>query len=108
MPQEAHPVAKRLTRRAALSAGILVLCASVQAAPPRLTVEQLTATSGAGCDSFYPSMNGAGTRVAFTSFCDLVGLNADGNAEVFVIISVHSSPIVHEERVKWDALCQSK
>lgn len=86
MLREPHSVSTRLSRRAKLGAlGILALTASVQAAPPHLTFEQLTVTSGAGCASYYPSMSNTGNKVAFTSFCDLVGQNADQNAEVFVM-----------------------
>ena len=86
MPRVPDFVSKRRFHPAELSAfAVLALSASVQAAPPRLIFEQLTVTSGDGCASFYPAMNDAGTLVAFTSFCDLVGQNPDQNAEVFAM-----------------------
>jgi Tol biopolymer transport system component len=86
MPQAAHVASNRPFRQAGLSAlAVLALSASVQAAPPVLIFEQLTVTSGADCGNFYPSMNAAVTKVAFTSFCDLTGQNPDHNAEVFVM-----------------------
>ena len=95
MPRVPDFVSKRRFHPAGLSAlAVLALSASVQAAPPRLIFEQLTVTSGDGCASFYPAMNDAGTLVAFTSFCDLVGQNPDQNAEVFVMSSSGTS--VHQ------------
>ena len=56
MPQGPDVASKRPSRRVALSAlAALALGASLQAAPPHLTFEQLTVTSGAECGSFYPS-----------------------------------------------------
>jgi Tol biopolymer transport system component len=86
MPQAPHSFAKRPSRRAWLSAlGVLALSASAQAAQPKLTITQLTETNAPGCGNFYPSMSTVGNRVAFTSFCDLVGQNPDQNAEVFAM-----------------------
>jgi TolB protein len=86
MRKEPHSVSKYRSRLAWLSAlGVLALSASVQAAPPRLTITQLTNTNAPGCGNFYPSVSTIGNLVAFTSFCDLVGLNPDQNAEVFVM-----------------------
>jgi Tol biopolymer transport system component len=67
--------------------GTLMLATSVQAAPPpHLEFVQLTNTTNpAVCGNYYPSINALGTRVAFTSFCDLTGQNPDQNAEVFVM-----------------------
>jgi Tol biopolymer transport system component len=54
---------------------------------PQLTITQLT--SYPACDSggtFYPSIDGKGTKVAFTSSCDLVtGGNTDQNQELYVM-----------------------
>jgi len=67
--------------------GTLLLATSVPAAPPpHLEFVQLTNTTNAAvCGNYYPSINALGTRVAFTSFCDLTGGNPDQNAEVFVM-----------------------
>jgi Tol biopolymer transport system component len=64
-----------------------MLATSVQAAPPpHLEFVQLTDTTNAAvCGNYYPAINALGTRVAFTSFCDLTGGNPDQNGEVFAM-----------------------
>jgi Tol biopolymer transport system component len=47
-------------------------------------ITQLSDSSDTGCDSFEPSTNGDGDRVAFTSYCDLSGRNDDDGFEIFV------------------------
>lgn len=57
------------------------------ASRPQLTVTQLT--SNANCNGggqYYPSIDGHGQKIAFTSYCDLApGGNTDLNSELFVM-----------------------
>ena len=52
-----------------------------------MTIVQLTSNPNCnGAGSYYPSIDSAGKKIAFTSWCDLVpGGNSDGNSELFVI-----------------------
>jgi Tol biopolymer transport system component len=47
------------------------------------TFTQLTATTG--CDNIDPSFRPDGSFIVFQSNCDLVGTNADGNNEIFLL-----------------------
>lgn len=49
-----------------------------------VTLSQVTQTNGLGNNSA-PSLDGSGTRMAFTSSFDLTGGNADGSSEIFRI-----------------------
>lgn len=62
---------------------LLLLTTAGAAAIPQLHVAQLTKTNCA-YGNFYPSVDSAAKKVAFTSFCDLVpGGNSDGNSELY-------------------------
>jgi len=74
-------------RRPALWAILAVAAFAVAASAvqPQMTITQL-GSSACTAGSYYPSVDGAAKRVAFTSFCDLVpGGNTDGNSELFVM-----------------------
>ena len=74
-----------------ITALALILPAStvtaLAAARPQMTVIQLT--SNANCNSggqYYPSIDGKGQKIAFTSWCDLQpGGNPDLNSELYVM-----------------------
>jgi Tol biopolymer transport system component len=59
--------------------------AAAFAVQPRMTVLQLGSSACAG-GYYYPTVDAAIKKVAFTSFCDLIhGGNTDGNGELFVM-----------------------
>lgn len=64
-----------------------VAVSAVAASRPQLTVIQLTSNPNCnGAGQYYPSIDGKGQKIAFTSFCDLVpGSNPDGNSELFAM-----------------------
>ncbi len=45
------------------------------------TLTQITTTSS--CETFSPSINADGTKIAFGSDCNLTGSDSDGNAEIY-------------------------
>lgn len=66
-----------------LAIGFLFLAAAVSAqAQPGCSLTQIT-SSPLGAHSHNPSINSAGTRIAFTSSANLSGGNVDGGFEIF-------------------------
>lgn len=69
----------------AVLAVLLLTSAAWAAAVPQLRIAQLT-TTNCPFGNFYPSLDSAVKKVAFTSFCDLVpGGNTDGNSELYIM-----------------------
>ncbi len=54
------------------------------------TFTQITMSANS-CSNDRPAINAAGTRIAFTSTCDLTGSNSDGNAEIFLFTTATST-----------------
>jgi Tol biopolymer transport system component len=67
------------------AAHVVVLAALVACVPSQgaAAIARLTDHGGEDCFIASPAFDAAGTRVAFESTCDLAGLNADRNREIF-------------------------
>jgi len=74
-------------RAAGLALFVSMAASATAAARPQLTIVQLTSNPNCnGGGEYYPSIDGGGQRIAFTSWCDLVpGGNTDQNSELFAM-----------------------
>lgn len=70
---------------AALVSTCLVTFALPTVAAHAQNITQLGASQQADCEILNPSASDSGGLVAFESNCDLTGLNADGNREIFQV-----------------------
>src|SRR5215472_3433805 len=76
---------RRLALWAILVAAMATSGVTASAVQPQMTITQLS-SSTCTAGSYYPSVDSAVKKVAFTSFCDLVpGDNTDGNSELFIM-----------------------
>jgi len=58
------------------------------------TVTQLTSDPGPSpCSSSRPRLSGDGILVAFSSYCDLTGENADASLEIFQVPAMQQTPV---------------
>ena len=75
------------TGPAVLALAIMLAVHATAASRPQLTISQLTSNPNCnGGGEYYPSIDGNGQKIAFTSWCDLVpGGNPDLNSELFVM-----------------------